>query len=81
MDLGKLIGAVFIKLKKAFNTVHHNILCQKLEYYGIGGRYLAWFRSYLSIRKQLTGPLVIAVISLLKRLSCINMVDIIIIID
>ena len=54
MDLGKLKGVVFIDLKKAFDTVDHDILCQKLEYYGIQGRGLAWFRSCLSNRKQYT---------------------------
>ena len=51
MDLGKLIGVVFIDLKKA---VDHNILCKKLEYYGIKGRDIAWLKSYLSNRKQFT---------------------------
>ena len=54
MDLGKVTGVVFINLKKAFDTVDHDILCQKLEYYGIQGRGLAWFRAYLSTRKQYT---------------------------
>ena len=54
MDLGKLIGVVFIDLKKAFDTVDHDILCQKLEYYGIQGQDLASFKSYLSNRKQFT---------------------------
>ena len=38
--------------KKAFDTVDHNILCQKLEHYGLRGRELAWFKYYLSNRKQ-----------------------------
>ena len=41
MDLGKLTGVVFIDLKKAFESVDHDILCQKLKYYGIQGRGLA----------------------------------------
>ena len=52
MDLGKLVGLVFIDLKKAFNTADHNILCKKLELYGVQQRELSWFKSYLSNRKQ-----------------------------
>ena len=29
LDLGKLVGLVFIDLKKAVDTVDHNILCKK----------------------------------------------------
>ena len=55
LDLGKLVGLVFIDLKKAFDTVDHDILCQKLEYYGNQQQQqLAWFKSYLSNRKQFT---------------------------
>ena len=46
------MGLVFIDLKKAFDTVDHDILCKKLELYGVQQRELSWFRSYLSNRKQ-----------------------------
>ena len=52
MDLGKLVGLVFIDLKKAFDTVDHNILCKKLELYGVKQRELSWFKSCLTNRKQ-----------------------------
>ena len=51
-DLGKLVGLVFINLKKAFETVDHKILCKKLELYGLQQRELLWFNSYLTNRKQ-----------------------------
>ena len=52
LDLGKLVRLVFIDPKKAFDTVDHNILCKKLELYGIQHREFSWFQTYLSNRKQ-----------------------------
>ena len=43
---------VFVDLPKAFNTADHTILSKKFEIYGITGVNLAWFRSYLTDRKQ-----------------------------
>ena len=52
IDEKKYGCGVFIDLKKAFDTVNHEILLQKLEHYGIRGVALSWFESYLTDRKQ-----------------------------
>ena len=52
MDDGLLTGALFLDLKKAFDTVHHGMLLSKLSKSGINGLELDWFRSYLSDRLQ-----------------------------
>ena len=43
LDAGNYIVGVFADLKKAFNTVDHNILLEKLDYYGRRGVTKDWF--------------------------------------
>ena len=44
--------AIFIDLKKAFDTVDHTILLNKMAHYGIRNAANTWFRNYLDSREQ-----------------------------
>lgn len=52
LDSGQIAITVFLDLSKAFDTLDHSILLNKLKYYGITGTALDWFTSYLTDRHQ-----------------------------
>ena len=52
MDSGKLPLSIFLDLSKAFDTLDHSILLNKLNFYGISNTPLKWFQSYLWGRQQ-----------------------------
>ena len=52
VDSGNYVCGIFIDLEKAFDTVNHEILCEKLNFYGLRGNINNLIRSYLYNRKQ-----------------------------
>ena len=54
LDELKVTLAVFIDLRKAFDTVDHEILIKKCEAMGIPREVKAWLESYLLNRSQVT---------------------------
>ena len=53
LDENKYVCGIFVDLQKAFDTVKHDILLDKLHHYGIHGKMNDWFKSYLQGRKQI----------------------------
>ena len=52
LDRGNFVAGIFIDLEKAFDTVNHGILCNKLSYYGFRGKTNELLKSFLSNRHQ-----------------------------
>ena len=52
MDEGKYSFGIFLDFSKAFDTVNHDILFNKLYKYGIRGLAHQWLKSYLTNREQ-----------------------------
>ena len=63
LDSGLYTGMVLIDLQKAFDTINHEILLQKMKFIGFSTEAIEWFKSYLSnrqfkikINNTLSGP-------------------------
>ncbi len=54
LEEGKFVTGIYIDLSKAFDTVNHEILLNKLNHYGIRGTTLNWFKYYLHDQQQFT---------------------------
>ena len=52
VDQGNKVGVIFVDFKKAFDTINHNILKDKLQAAGISGPFHEWIESYLTNRRQ-----------------------------
>ena len=53
MDGGLINAILFLDLKKAFDTINHDILLQKLTCYGFNNKTIDLFKNYLTDRTQL----------------------------
>ena len=49
LDEGLYVVSLFSDLSKAFDTVNHQILLNKLKYYGLQQSEYNWFQSYLNL--------------------------------
>ena len=52
LEGGGEIGAIFFDLRKAFDSIPHEALLEKLEKIGLSNPILAWISDYLTCREQ-----------------------------
>ena len=50
-DSGLFTGMILIDLQKAFDTIDHEILLNKMKHFGFSQQVIKWYYSYLSNRK------------------------------
>ena len=47
VDEGKAVDVVYLDFSKAFDTISHSILPEKLAAHGLDGRTLCWVKNWL----------------------------------
>jgi hypothetical protein len=52
MNNNQMCGGIFYDMQKAFDCVNHKILLEKLEFYGVEGKFKTLIESYLTGRYQ-----------------------------
>ena len=52
LERNKIVGSVFVDMSKAFDSINHCLLLQKLGLYGFRDESLEWFRNYLNGGRQ-----------------------------
>ena len=52
IDKGLITGLIFLDLRKAFDTLDHSIMLDKLSSLGMNRSTVQWFRSYLTMLTQ-----------------------------
>ena len=53
IDSGLVTSVVFLDLAKAFDTIDHNILLEKLQLFDVTTSSIHWFKAYLTDRQQI----------------------------
>ena len=57
LDLGLIPAAIFLDIRKAFDSLTHEILLSKMSHFGTRGTVFSWFQSCLKDRLISVDPL------------------------
>jgi len=54
LDNNLVVGIAFVDFRKAFDSISHHVLLEKLQAVGVAGDLLCWIKDYLADRSQVT---------------------------
>ena len=54
LDKNLIVGIAFVDFRKAFDSISHRFLLEKLRAVGVAGDLLCWIKHYLADRSQVT---------------------------